>query len=106
MSKILRVRQGGSQFYVLAEKTFVLSDRTFIDYPTQKNFPPKELSYAITKLKDGKPKTFIGYIESTESQICCKLRVPVIAKPHSSYMSQFRSERIQILETIYTFDSN
>lgn len=104
MRTILLVRQGGTDFFVLAEKNFVTRGKQLIDYTTKRPFDSKELCYALTKIKDGKPKEFIGYVSDISSKVPCSLRIPAKANCNDPKKREFKLTSLYIIEKVYDFD--
>lgn len=100
MSTILWVRQNSKNFFVLAEKNFFMTNTKNIDASTKRPFPAEELNYAITELKDGKPKSFIGYVKSIEENAPCLLRMPKTTRA-SADTKEFKSTLLLIIQKIY-----
>ena len=97
MNSILLVKHYDSEFFVLAEKNFILPDKNLIDITTHASFSAEQLKYALTKLEDGKPMFFIGYISSTDENLAQLL----LTKAHPNSLNEYVSSPLIVTKKIY-----
>lgn len=106
MKVILRVSKANKYFYVLADKFLLKSKITAIDNCTKEPLNPKDLTYAITEIKDGHLSTnCLGYISDIlpgNHSLKVKLKKqPEVKEVKNAHY--FNTEEICIWEVVYSF---
>ena len=104
MKTILLIQHAGHNLYVIAEPACRITQNLHLDIDTKCNIKPEELDYRITLLQDCKLGKFLGYVPQIEPGMCF-LRKFISTTQTTPQTSNYKSERIFILQKIYQIKS-
>ena len=97
MTAILLIQHNDTNLYVIAKPINRIENVMHVDQATQTNINPKEISYHLIKLQNGRPTTSLGFVSAIEPGVYF-LRIFTSSTTNACI---YKSESLVVLEKVY-----